>query len=513
MNKRSAFPALLFLLIIPILYSDETRTWDEDALFVITGFEFDITGRTREDVLITVGEFQKGEEIRGKTNFHMYIQTKIQLLLNQRVLRDTVEVTYTIGDQQLDGAYPVILKIAVEDSWNILAFPVPRYNSNTGLDLMLRIRDYNFLGSLNPLRIDIFYRYDQFRRSSFNLFLESITPFRAFGYNWNFRFDTTFGYRAQAEDPFHLETRTGLSMELPLRHTTLTVGFQESFNLNKENLSRHWEPFGYIQRGFFMSSMLYALWEIPTGFILPRFGELTYIPSISATFNHRFPAWPLQDIHRGPFLDFTHSLGIERISWHGNYREGTSFLIRNSYRYDFFSLRNNENPVSANFEIIAARHFIIQSFFGISLQLQYRHWFYHYPAFHDLAGDAIRGIADASLSANYMLSFNSNFPLRLPLFAPSRWFDNDRLWVFDIEFHLAPLVDMALFNDPRTETSFRLQNAIIGGGLELMIFPAFMRNLYMRVSVAWNLREATLNPFSLPRGYNREIVFTMRHFF
>ena len=147
------------------------------------------------------------------------------------------------------------------------------------------------------------------------------------------------------------------------------------------------------------------------------------------------------------------------------------------------------------------------------MMLQYRQWFYHDPAFNDIAGDAIRGIADSEISASYMLSLNADFPLRLPLFAPSVWFNDERLWVFDIELHLAPILDMALFNDPRTETSFSFQNIVVGGGLELMLFPAFMRNLYFRVSVAWNLREVTLSPFALPGGRNREIAFMMGHFF
>jgi hypothetical protein len=221
----------------------------------------------------------------------------------------------------------------------------------------------------------------------------------------------------------------------------------------------------------------------------------------------------LQSIHRGPFLDFDHSLGFERINWHANYREGLSVSLNNSYRYDFHSLRNNMDPLSIDFTAGAVGHFIVGRFFGISSRLQYRHWFYHEPAYHDLAADAIRGITNRSLSANYMLSLNLDFPLRLPMFAPSRWTGNERLGIFDIEFHLAPILDMALYNDPVTDVRFHPRNMVVGGGFEIMIFPAFIRTLDMRVNVAWNLREITVSPFSLPGGNNREIVFTMRHFF
>jgi len=302
-------------------------------------------------------------------------------------------------------------------------------------------------------------------------------------------------------------------MELPFRTTTFTFGFEESFNLNEENLNRHQELHGEFQKGFYMSSKMFVSWEIPTGYEVSRFGELTYTPLISATFNHEFPNWPLQSIRRGPFLDFNHLFGFERINWHANYREGLSVSLSNSYNYDFFRFQNDEDPLSISFTFNGTGHFLITRFLGISSRLQYRHWFYHEPGYYDLAGDAIRGILNKALSANYMLSLNFDFPFRLPMFAPSRWFNNERLRAFDIEFHLSPIIDMALYNDPRTETSFNLNNIVSGCGIEFIIFPVAMRSLYIRMSFAWNLREISINPFGLPGGENREISFMMGHFF
>ena len=513
MSKSIPFLILVFIFALSVIFPQESRIFDEDALFIITDFEFDINGRSREHALFDAGEFQEGLEVRGKANLEQYISEKRQLLINQRVLQTNVEITHTIGERQSGGAYPVKLLIKVADSLNFFVFPVPRYNTNTGLDVLLRIRDYNFMGSLSPLRIDFIYRYDQDRRNSFGLWAELTIPFRAFGYNWNLNFDSLFNYQRGSEDPFRFQSATGISMQLPARSTTFTFGFEESFNLNMENQSRHWETFGEIQRGFFMSSVMFAAWEIPTILTLPGFGQLIYTPFISATFNHRFPAWPLESIHQGPFLDFGHSLGFTRINWHGNFREGISVLLENSNRYDFYNLQNNGNPFSSSITASGIRHLIISNFFGISAKLMYRHWFYHDPAYYDMAADAIRGITNRSLSASYMLSLNLDFPLRLPKFAPSRWSGNDRLGIFDIEFHLAPILDMALYNDPGTEVTFHPRNMVVGGGFELMIFPAFIRTLDMRAKIAWNLREVTVSPFSLPRGNNREIVFTMRHFF
>ena len=483
----------------------------EDQLFVIADFEFDITGRTRPFALIYNGELQRGEEIRGLANLEAYIQDKTQMLINQRVLKDNVEITYSVGEQQEDGSYPVTLAIKVEDSKNIIVIPIPRYNDNTGLEIVLRGRDYNFLGTMNPLLIDLTYGYDEKKRHWFSIGIDSNTPFRAFGYDWNFLFVNIFSYRPRVAEPFFYQNRTGLSMELPVKTTTFTFGFEESVHLNEENEDRHKlsTDLGVhpdFQSGLYLSSKLYTSWKIPTGLWVSRYGELTYTPEISATFNHELSRekWPLQDIHKGPFLNFGHTLGFERIDWHGNFRKGLSVSVANPYEYDFFRQQNGKDPLSIGITVTGIGHFIITNFFGISSRLQYRHWFYHDPGFYDLAGDNIRGIRDNKLTADYMLSLNTNFPLRLPTFSPAKWFNNNKLRALDIEFHFSPLVDLALYHDPKTETSFSLENIAAGGGFEVMVFPLIMRNLYIRLCFTWNLRESE---------DNREFSFIMGHFY
>jgi len=484
---------------------DEDQVFDEDQLFVIADFEFDITGRTRPFALIYNGELKRGEEIRGRANLEAYIQDKTQVLINQRVLKDNVEVTYSIGEQREDGAYPVTLAIKAEDTWNIMILPIPRYSTNTGFELVVRGRDYNFLGTMNPLLVDLTYHYDEHYRHSFSLGVDSNTPFRAFGYDWNFQFVNLFSYRPQVEEPFFFQNKTGLSMELPVKTTTFTFGFVESINLNEENAERH-KQYGEFQNGLYLSSKLYTSWKIPTGLSVSRFGELSYTPEISATFNHELPDWPLQDIHKGPFLDFGHTLGFERIDWHGNFREGLSVSADNSYSIDFFRQQKGEDPLSIDITLTGIGHFIISNFFGISSRIQYRHWFYHDPAFYDQAGDVIRGIRDRNLSADHMLSLNLNFPLRLPLFSPAKWFNNPKLRGLDIEFHFSPLIDLALYHDPQTGTSFDFKNIATGGGLEVMVFPLVMRTVYIRLCFAFNLRE-------LSSDDNKEFTFIMGHFF
>jgi hypothetical protein len=495
---------------------DQAVLSEDDRLYVITAFEFDIKGRTRPSALIYKGEFKIGETLQGQENLDEYIRDKTQILVNQRILKDNALVTYSVGEQSEDGSYPVTLTISTEDSWNIIALPRPYYKSDRGFDLSIRARDYNFLGTMNPLRINLGYKYDEEKRSSFQFDILSNIPFNALGYHWEVKFNNYFNYRQN--QPFFYQNISGLSVEMPFRKTTFTFSFEEATILNEENadvykLSTGLGEYPDFQNGLYMSSRLAAAWKIPTGLFVSRYGELTYIPVISATFNHELPRWELQEIRRGPSMGFVHSLYFEKIDWHANFREGISTSISNGYGYNFYTLRHEGNPLSASLAFSTAGHFIISKFFGISSRLQYRHWFYfNDPKYYDSASDALRGIADKKISADYMLSLNTDFPFHVLSFTPSEWFKNRKLRFFDFELHASPVIDLALYHDPRTATSFHPKNIAASGGLEFIFFPAFMRNFIVRLGYACNLREfLTARPVRLPRGDDYELYFIMGH--
>jgi hypothetical protein len=186
-------------------------------------------------------------------------------------------------------------------------------------------------------------------------------------------------------------------------------------------------------------------------------------------------------------------------------------------------LRHDEPPLSFYFSALAKGHFIISEHFGISSYLQYRHWFYEKQTFHDNAGDALRGIIDKSIHADYMLSLNLDFPIKILSFMPSEWFKTKKLRFFDFEMHLSPIIDMALYHDPEKNTEFNFKNMLVSGGFEAIVFPFFMRSLYLRISLGWNIveqinspRDYYLNPILpiipyLPEGDNREIFVGIGH--
>ncbi len=259
-----------------------------------------------------------------------------------------------------------------------------------------------------------------------------------------------------------------------------------------------------------------------------------YQPEISASFAHDFPQMPLADFRLGPSMSFSHSLGFNRVDWIGNYRKGFDVSANNSYSFNFHQLsKNTESPqdaLSLNYSISGIGHFIISDSFGVSAYLQYRHWFTHNPEYNDSAGDVLRGIFNSAVHADYMLSLNLDFPIRAFRFFPSRWAISNKpgflgwlLRKLDFELHVSPIIDMALYHDPSTDTSFSFKNMLVSGGIELIVFPAVMRSLYLRASVAWNFVDQINNPGDyylspvfpivphLPSGDNREIFVGIGH--
>ena len=476
--------------------SQQEISVNEDSVFIINSFTFNIEGYTRPYALINHGKLITGEKITGLKNVEKYILDKTQLLINQRVL-DSASVDYIIGMQKEDGMFPLELIINTKDTWNIVAIPRPKYSSNSGFDITLKARDYNFLGTMSPLRLDLGYMYNENGEHFFLFLLDSDIPLRILNLNWNFNFDNFFDYRPNMEQPYFYKNVTGLSVELPVKFTTVTVGFNESFIMNEENSDKDKPDNGNFQDVFYMSSMPFLSWEIPTGLEIGAWGELIYIAGISAVFNHEFSNWPLDKIRKGPFLDFYHSIGFNRIDWIGNFLKGFDVSVYNSFSYNFYNSANNLQPWGSFINVTGIGHFVFDDFFGISARLVYRHWFFTETGSGG-AGDVMRGILDKDVTAEFMISANFDLPIRAIRFKPSVFFNNEKYRIFNFDLHIIPILDLAIYRNPENETlykgtDFTYKNILVSSGLEVIIFPDFFRSLFLRISLGFNLSSFISN--------------------
>jgi hypothetical protein len=488
--------------------AEETMETDESQyVFYIRTIDFDIKGQTRPFALRQKGEFKEGEVLVGKVRLEQYIVRKTQMLINQRSLA-TASIEYTVGESDDDGRIPVDLVIHTVDTWNMIILPRPLYDSNSGFDITLKARDYNFLGTMNPLRIDLGYQYNDadetkttYQKHSFNFLIDSDTPFTAFGYLWNVNFDNAFSYTQ--EEPLYYKNTTGISMDLPYKKTTFTFGFEEGTVVNETNSEEDQVQYGlgdYFADVWYLYSQLYAQWKIPTGLGFKRTGYLTYIPRLEGRINYR-PGGELDQPRRGPSSTFSHSFGFDRIDWveNENFRKGASIYIENTNTYNFYADDWN-NSVA----FIAIGHLRLSKLFGISGRFRYKQWFDDYDT---TAGDMLRGIRDRNIKTDTMFSLNLDFPFRLLRFLPSELFNTRKLRLFNFELHVVPVYDMALAKNFLHNEKYEWY---FSGGLEAIVFPLSWRSLYLRVSMTWNL-QAWVKTGTLPGGDNREIFIGIGH--
>jgi len=499
--------AIIFLILFPFCFSvfsqekngkeekedknvlDEklqNSIYTEQSIFVINSFNYNIKGRTLAFVLNTKAEFKKGEEITGKTHFAKFLKDKKQLLINERVLKDDVRIEYTIGELTENGKYPVDLEIYVEDTFNIIALPYPKYDSNSGLSFTIKARDYNFLGSMEPLRVDLGYKRDELGRTTFSLMLDSGMPFQALGLNWFVDFDNYFDYRPELEKPFYYKNRTALSVDIPVKRTNLNLSFGESFIWNEENADSDKPAYGEVQKGLYMQSNPGISWRIPLGLEIGNYGELTYNPSISAAINHEISHWKLSENRIGPFLYFGHALYFGRVNWIGNFRQGISASANNSYSYNIYYKKTNQEPWGYSYSVTAKGHFIIvKDLLGFSTRLAHQHWINSY---YESAGDKLRGVRDKDVIAEYIVSLNLDLDVRALRVKPYEWFSNNKLTrIMGFDVHLNPIFDFGWYKCPLKKASSDYENFLFGGGFEMIIFPHRFRSMFFRISSGWDI--------------------------
>jgi hypothetical protein len=324
-------------------------------------------------------------------------------------------------------------------------------------------------------------------------------------------FKNEIQYRPDLEKVFYYGNTTGLSVNLPVKSTTLLIGLNESFYVNLENEDKYKPLYGDTQEGFFISSNPYIAWEIPTGIEVGNLGGLYYTPYISFIYNLEFSRWPLDDIRKYPELYFGHSTGINNVNWINNFRKGTENFISNGYEYSFRNKKYDLRALDINIAVTAINHFIIKDdLFGISSRIKFRHWFNSY--IYEEAGDVMRGIDDDELFANSMISLNLDFPFKVLMFRPSEWFNNEKFKIMDFDLHLSPIIDIAYFNNPENQIK-NMNNLLITGGIEALVFPRKFRAFNLRASFGYNLSGAIFNNYLPTISGNYEIYVGTEFFY
>jgi hypothetical protein len=470
---------LLCLWAVPPAAASENASAQDGTVYEIRSVSYEIEGRVRQEVLAHALEIETGRSFDSYGALEDFIADREQVLANQRTLEDgsiIVETEESRTDPQLVLAD---LTVRAEETWNLFLLPYGKYDSNEGLQLSLKGRDYNFLGGMRELAVDLDYTARELaedtERSGYDFTLETIfdIPFYAYGLAWNVGFngDVTYNTRdtlnVTAEGaPLQANSTLSLGLDVPLDGLTLKNELIQEYHLNEEGID---DPDEY----FFRTTVRTGS-SIPTGIELPLSDEITLSQFLFTGFSYK-PGGSLSTDRRGYEAGFSSSLGAGRVDWKGNFRSGTKASLSGSLKWNFTRVR---------------------WLGGLSGEYQYHEqwgwgglsgragFFYRYGSVDESAGDRIRGILDNRIQGDLGIYANLALPTKMWIWFLDRWFEG----------HLSPFFDCAVVRPEGGR--FKPADAWYGAGLEAFAYAKQARSLYLRISAGVDL-EAMLAGGSL----------------
>ncbi|ULQ60057.1 hypothetical protein K7I13_01625 [Brucepastera parasyntrophica] len=456
-------------------------------LYQIKNVDYNIKGATREYPLSKSVEISNDRFFSSQEELNQYIRDIEQLFLNLRVL-ESVRIDITYGDPDATGTIPVYLVVNTADTWNLIIVPYPELDSNSGFTLKLKLKDFNFFGTMQTLTSDINYNVDIDGQQAISGNLDFTIPFKAWGYS--FEWDLSAYINIPIDELVTLEFSTGIDFELPLGFSDMHIGAEQSVVWNdrdsKDVLYEDWLYFTedvYLKLPIVLTTLSY-------------FGDVSWTPALNFEFNWDHNGISDPDL-KGPTLTASHSLGFDRIDWERNFRRGVAASLGNSYTYNF---GKNKFEISINTKV---RGYI--SFFNIfGLSGQFYFFYDFFDETNDDQGDMLRGILDDRITTDTAFSLNIDIPIRIMHINFEEITGVGWTRYVSFEMHLALFFDMALVHDIQKGTYYSFKDGWYAGGLEVIVYPLKMRSIYVRASLGFDLAELFTNGFDTGASAKRD---------
>ena len=513
---RLLFILLSFFLFFPFYAQSETFYQISDV-----SYELD---KTREKDLKRVVLLDTERIFKSRQELESYLQDLHQRLMNTRAFQEVKiisplensneenhaglfetenlneEETSLYSETSPDEIKKISLKISAQDSKHLLILPYPKYDSNSGFIFKIKVKDVNFLGTMNTLDFGLFAGLKEDTSSSeqnltFGGEFNYRYPFYAgpFVCSWNnsFNLEYTCGIR---ELEFH--TGTGLTFSLPFKRFSFVLDVSEKINRDLEYET-------YNDATHFTSdlnlSMPVKITEIE------NWGFVYWTPYVDGKASYDKDGINIKnDDLASPVLSMGQAISTTRINWYGNFRSGLSAKIGHSLGYDF---KQDETEPRLFGEIQAFKSF---SYVGINTRLTA----FLTKSNRGMVGNLIRGVRDKQKYVNYdgkeigttralksssAIVLNIDIPIHLittrwldwsdAIFGEDSWFSRTFAWTdkFNFELQASPFVDIALTKNEVTGRLFDLRDGWYTGGIEFLVFPERWKGIVMRASLGIDL--------------------------
>ncbi|MBQ0166001.1 MAG: hypothetical protein KBT02_02690 [Treponema sp.] len=449
--------------------------------YKINEVSYDMKGLTRQYALSQKVPLDTTQLFSSTEKFETYIEDIRQLLNNQRVFQ-TSDITLTYLEENEDGVIPVNVLISTVDTLNIICVPYPSYNSNSGITLKLKLKDYNFFGSMETMTFDLNYQADSSDEMEDVSHIYGLTfgfeiPFNliAIPTSWdsNFKFSYTYG-----NPEMDMSILEGLNFSIPIGEiTSLDFAFNQNYFQNSNYIDISDDK--YFQEAFSLS-LPFTIATIPNWF------SIRWTPAINFTYNWDKDAFEGEDYGgmteeslRGPLFKVSHSFSGKRINWLGNFRDGISASLNQSYAYNFYDDTDNMNLTFSS-----QYYKKLCSFIGFSSR---QYWYKNYDDSAVEFGSMIRGIRDSDLTSSDFIVLNLDFPFSVFKTHWGKWLGWDKLNYVDFECQLSPFFDMVCGYNTYADSYYNFKDGWYGTGLEVIVFPERFRSIQCRASFGIDL--------------------------
>ena len=474
MHKRLFLTALLCLFFLINIYTQDMDNIFDDyqvtVSYQIENVEYIINGFTKEAPLADKIQVDKRRIFYSQEEFEAYISELNTEFHNMRTI-ESHEISFEFLEPK-NNIIPVKLKIYVKDTWNIIALPYPSFDSNKGFEFKLKLKDFSFLGRLEPFTIDLIYNKDNNDKSSFSLGSKFALPFYVNPVKLVLFNEAGLSINQDKEFGLNIETGLSASHKLGVDWITLTAGITQSIDISASPSEKDY----YLTNGFY-TSLVFDIYKDQT------LGTIKWTPYFGIDGNWKFTKITKEN-KKGLNINWAHSFGMGKVNWINNFRQGFTVNLDNSYKYNTYKKGNVD--VSFNLETKGFYSFLER----VGL---YGRFDFFYNLFgktsSEHTGKILRGILNKRIETDTAFSFNFDVPIKIGVFKWEEITGVEWTRFFGFELHITPFFDMALVHDKNTDTYYNPKHGWYSGGFEIIMYPIKMRSIYARISYGHDLRE------------------------
>lgn len=462
---------------------------NSDLKVKIEKIEYKIVGLTKRYPLKLAVPIDQTTIFETEETYLQYLDS-IRLKLNNLRTLETSSVESEYIDIQ-DGMALAKITISTKDTWNIIALPFPKFDSNTGFIAKLKGKDYNFIGSMQVLNIDISYILDNSGKSSGDLGTSFSFPFKAGPLDAIYRLEALLNVEKQNAS---FDLNNTIEFCYPTRFIDIYFGYYQGFYLNrprdenqgkKQDIENTENEDEKDRKPVYDKYFLYTKFFAYTPITLYKFeyaGKLVYTPYISFYGNWAFGKLNERK-KKGISTTFSHSLSLSRIDWKSNFREGFSLNLENSYSYNFFLKDKPEIEVSSTLR----GYYSFVDRIGIYAQLDTFYFFA--KEMSQRAGKNLRGILNKRIKTDAGFTLNVDVPIKITSFDFEKISGVEWTRFFGFEWFISFFFDLGLVHDMQTNRYFHPADGWYSGGIEMILYPHKMRSIYFRISLGFDLSE------------------------